>query len=189
MKDKIFYLLISAIVFVNLAIVLIWWNKTHKGKESGEIPQERTTFFQYGDLAPSFLLFTRTGSVVNSDSLKGKTVLIECFDPQDENHWAIISYANLLAETYEHKGLRVIAIAKSQPVNQGELIENLSVPIIVDSDSLSIHNLFHLQKCCGATVLIDTEGVIRFITPYIADTNLTRQIIEGQLETSHSHLF
>jgi peroxiredoxin len=187
MGNKAFSVFVIVIIFVNLASLSVWW----KNKKSDNLTHSHShltsTYLQYGNKAPSFIFSTTSGRVVNSDSLKGKFLLLKFFDPEDDRHWEIISYTNLLLKSYQNKGVESIAIAKSSPSNQEDLITSLTLPIVVDDSGLSIHELFHLKDCCGATLLIDPDGIIRFITPYIASSRLTKQIVESQMERINSN--
>ncbi|MGQ9561638.1 MAG: peroxiredoxin family protein [Candidatus Oleimicrobiaceae bacterium] len=180
MKSRAIHLLVAAIVLVNVTTLVVWWVKSHRPRSGG--PQgPPVTYFKYGDVAPRFRFRSVPGQVIDSDSLRGETVLLEFFDAEDDQHWSQILYADMLAKVYGDRGLEVIAISKNRPRRLRQFAGTISVPIVVDDDSLSIHNLFHLREFCGGTVLIDPAGVIRFITAYLAPGGTMRQVLEVQL--------
>ena len=138
--------------------------------------------YQYGDVAPPFRLVDHGGRVFTSYSLSGKIILVEFFNPDDTQHTQVISYVDVLWNRYKDKGLKVLAVSKLPFLpHQKEKFNKLSIPIIIDDD-LTIHKLFRVKDCCGATLLIDQKGIIRFITDYLAESNLTRQIVEKELK-------
>lgn len=180
MKSRSFSLLIVAIVAVNLATLAVWWHKTHRrARWTAQGPPP--TYFKYGDRAPSFRFFSTKGQEIDSDSLGGKTVLLYFFDAEEDRHWSEILYAAMLAKAYEDRALEVVAVSKSRPRRLAEYVATVGVPVVVDDESLSAHELFHMRECCGGTVLVDSAGVIRFITPYLAPGGTMRQVHFGQL--------
>lgn len=180
MKSRSFSLLIVAIVAVNLATLAVWWHKTHR-QARWTVQGPSPTYFKYGDRAPSFRFFSTKGQEIDSDSLGGKTVLLYFFDAEEDRHWSEILYAAMLAKAYEDRALEVVAVSKSRPRRLAEYVATVGVPVVVDDDSLSAHELFHMRECCGGTVLVDSAGVIRFITPYLAPGGTMRQVHFGHL--------
>lgn len=179
MKTRAFHLLVAAIVLVNATTLVVWWVKSHRARSGG--PQgPPVTYFKYGDVAPRFRFRSVTGQVIDSDSLRGKTVLVEFFNAEDDQHWSQILYADMLAKAYGDRGLEVIAISRTRPRLLEKYPRAVGIQMVVD-DSLSIHNLFHLRECCGGTVLIGSEGTIRFISAYLAPGDMMRQVLEVQL--------
>ncbi len=90
-------------------------------------------------------------------------------------------YADMLSRAFADRGLGVIAISKSRPRRLAEFLWVVSVPVVIDDDSLSPHKLFGSREWCGGTVLIDTTGVTRWISAYLAPGGTMRQVVEGQL--------
>lgn len=175
------------IVLINLTTVIIWLNK-NKNKV-GQAETSRVSQYQYGEVAPHYMLNSISDGIIESDSLKGRIVLLNFFNPDDDHHLETIFFINTMAASYSKNVLQTLAVAKTAPkANRNAFLGSFEIPIIIDDEALFIHNLFHLKDCCGATVIIDETGIIRFVTPYLLDSFMTKQLVESQLETYNQRI-
>lgn len=179
MKARLIWLLVAAIV-VNVATVAVWKVRTRR-RVVVQGTENRGSGLQWGDPAPRFKFSSIAGQVIDSDSLRGNTVLLDFFDPEDEHHWARILYADMLARRYAEDGLRAVAISEGRTSRLDEIAKNLTIPLVCD-EGYSAADLFGLGRCCGGTVVIDAQGVVRFITSHIADEDVIRAVLESLLE-------
>jgi hypothetical protein len=101
--------------------------------------------------------------------------------PENVAYVSEVAYAELLARRYGEQGLVTVVIARpGSPWLQR--VEGISkVVVVVDDDSLSLHRLFHVRSCCGGSIVLDGEGMVRFAVPYLARADIIGPVVEAQI--------
>ena len=185
--NRAVYSLIVAIAIVNAVTLAIWWRTSSNSRPTRAHGASPKLPIRWGDRAPPLELRSAEGQTLASPWLEGKSALLEMFDPENDDHLASIFYAAMLAKTYESSGLEVIAISLRQSSRLAQIASDLGVTVAIFADTTSIYHQIGRGRCCGATVLIDATGTVRFATPYLAPASILRSVVERYVRGGAAH--
>ncbi len=123
------------------------------------------------------------GHIVPMDKVNDKYILFLYFDSLRLRDKEILSYAEVLYRKYKHNGLKILGICSGNEAGCREFRSRagFSFPFILDRENVLKHFL-NVDYCCGATLLIEKNGVIKFRSPLLISQENLRQLLEKEIK-------
>ncbi len=132
--------------------------------------------------AKNFSLLDLKGNLVDTSKLSNKKVLYIFFDPSNTFHKEVLVYAKVLSDKYKSKGLEIIGVTSRDPEKSLKLSEHgrFNFPLILDAKK-ELYNFFFAKECSGGTVLVGKDGLIKFHSSALLNSESLRQLVEKEV--------
>lgn len=132
--------------------------------------------------AKDFSLLDLKGNLIETSKISNKSILYLFFDPTNTFQKGILVYAQVLSNRYKGRGLEIIGITDKDKERALNLLKRVgfTFPIIFD-DNKEIYSFFLIKDCCGGTVLVGREKVIKFHVSSLLNQENLRQLVEKEV--------
>lgn len=123
------------------------------------------------------------GHLVSIDPVNDKYFLFLYFDSLRIRDKGILSYAEVLYRKYKHNGLKILGICSGGEAGCKEFHSKggFSFPFIVNRENV-LNQFLNPSYCCGVTLLIEKNGVIKFRSAVLINQENLRQLLEKEIE-------
>lgn len=140
--------------------------------------QFENTFLELSKLK----LFDLNGDLVSLDPVTNKFVLFLYFNPLRVRDKGIMAYAEVLNRKYKYHGLKILGICHGNESDCKEFHSkgNFSFSFISDKQS-QLNHILDPSFCCGATLLIERSGLVKFRSSLLSNQENLRQLIEKEI--------
>lgn len=149
---------------------------------SGKISSQIYDGLRYGDKLPDFSAKDVTNKIVTNATLRGKANVIIFFRPDMPQNRDRLTFASILTKKYDPTKLEVVGISIG---DVGWLIKRGFHPdhvIILNDTSYSLGKKFKTRQCCGATIIVDKEGVVQFASHSAVSNDYLGQLIPAMIK-------
>jgi peroxiredoxin len=191
MRGQRFYLGVIGLVALNLIVLSLIW---HTYRARSEQQDSHPRHLVYGERSPTATAHSITGQEVGLPQPSEYTIIL-FFDPHRAHgpDTRLIKYANVLYDRYRQQGLNCVTIAHSrgEELSEWASVHKLSYPLVADERG-DLHERFLFSQEAGGTLIVDTDGVVRFSYHALVDPDLLRQLTEkfllGQVNVALSRV-